>query len=148
MKVILKQDVEKLGRRGDLVEVADGYGRNFLIPRGLAVEATEAKLREWKSIQEGKAVREKRSEEEARAKKKNLQGKRITVKMSAGEKGRLFGSVTTAQLAEAIEEQLGIKVDKKLIKIEENIKQIGVFPFKVRLYPGVEAELSVKVEAG
>ncbi|HPP38037.1 MAG TPA: 50S ribosomal L9 C-terminal domain-containing protein, partial [Thermosynergistes sp.] len=70
------------------------------------------------------------------------------VKMSAGEKGRLFGSVTTAQLAEAIEEQLGIKVDKKLIKIEENIKQIGVFPFKVRLYPGVEAELSVKVEAG
>ncbi|HPP38645.1 MAG TPA: 50S ribosomal protein L9, partial [Thermosynergistes sp.] len=79
MKVILKQDVEKLGRRGDLVEVADGYGRNFLIPRGLAVEATEAKLREWKSIQEGKAAREKRSEEEARAKKKNLQGKRITV---------------------------------------------------------------------
>jgi len=148
MKVILKQDVEKLGRRGDLVEVADGYGRNFLIPRGLAVEATEAKLREWKSIQEGKAAREKRSEEEARAKKKNLQGKRITVKMSAGDKGRLFGSVTTAQLAEAIEEQLGIKVDKKLIKIEENIKQIGVFPFKVRLYPGVEAELSVKVEAG
>ncbi len=148
MKVILKQDVEKLGRRGDLVEVADGYGRNFLIPRGLAVEATEAKMKEWKSIQEGKVAREKRSEEEAKTKKKSLQGRRITVKMSAGEKGRLFGSVTTAQLAEAIEEQLGIKVDKKLIKIEDNIKQIGVFPFKVRLYPGVEAELSVKVEAG
>lgn len=148
MKVILKQDVEKLGKRGDLLEVADGYGRNFLIPRGLAMEATEAKMREWKSIQEGKLAREKKFEEEARAKKKSLQGRRITVKMSAGEKGRLFGSVTTAQLADAIEEQLGVKVDKKLIKIEDNIKQIGVFSFKVKLYPGVEAELSVKVEAG
>ena len=118
----------------------------FLDSTSLAVEATEAKLREEEHP--GGRRREKEIEEEARAKKKNLQGKRITVKMSAGEKGRLFGSVTTAQLAEAIEEQLGIKVDKKLIKIEENIKQIGVFPFKVRLYPGVEAELSVKVEAG
>jgi len=147
LQVILKQDVEKLGKRGDIVEVSDGYGRNYLIPRGLAEEATPEKVKALEEIKKIEEKRAKKMEQEARDKAKLLQGKQVIVHVSAGEKGKLFGSVTSAHISEAISKQLGVEVDKKLIKLEEPIKELGVYPLKIKLYPNVEVEMTLKVEA-
>ena len=147
MKVILLQDVSKLGSKGELVEVNDGYGRNYLFPRGLAEEATTAKLKVWKELQGAEAARQEKGRLQAEETKKHLQGRQILVKVSAGEGGKLFGSVTTAQMAEALASQLKAKIDKKEIRLEEPVRQVGLFPFKVRLAPSIEAEMTLKVEA-
>lgn len=147
MKVILTQDVNKVGIKGDMVEVSDGYARNFLFKKGLAIEGTPGKLKEWEEQQKNKKNREARLEKDAIEVKKKIGGKRVTVKMSAGEEGKLFGSVTTAQIAGAIAEQQGVSVDKKDIKLGDPIKQLGMYPFKIRLYTGVEVELTLGVEA-
>lgn len=147
MKVILKQDVNKIGRKGELLEVADGYGRNYLIARGLATEATEGRLRELTEKQKTQKVREDKKLSSAQEAKKKLGGKVILIKVNTGEGGRLFGSVTTAQIAEAVAAQYGVVVDKKDIKLESPVKQAGDYQVKIKLYTGVEAELSLKVEA-
>jgi len=147
MKCILLADVSKLGKKGELIEVSDGYARNYLIPRGLAEEATPAKLAEWKQKQKSMEIREKKLKEEALALQKKLNGKAVRLSLSAGEKGKLFGSVTTAHLAKALEEQLGVKISKKDIKIEGTVKETGEYPFAVKLYPGVEAQMTMLVEA-
>jgi large subunit ribosomal protein L9 len=148
MKVILLQDVSKVGVKGDLVEVSDGYGRNFLIKRGLASEGTEGKVREWEENQKVRKNREAKLEQSAIETKKKIGGKRVTVLVNAGEEGRLFGSVTTGQIAEALKQQHGIEVDRHDIKLDETVKNVGVYPFKIRLYPGIETSLSVEVKAG
>lgn len=147
MKVILKKDVSKIGTKGELLDVADGYGRNFLIARGLAEEATEGKLRELQELKKNRKVKEDKKVALAQEAKKKLGGKVVTIKVNAGEGGKLFGSVTTAQVAEAIASQYGAEVDKKDIRLEEAVKQAGSFPAKVRLHAGVEAEFTLKVEA-
>ncbi len=147
MKVILKEDVSKIGKKGDLVEVSDGYARNYLFPRGLAEEATEGRQKEWETRKKELAQKANRAEKAAHEARRNLQGKQVTVKASAGDSGKLFGSVTAATLARAIEEQLHVAVDKKDIRMAEAIRQVGRYPLTVRLYPNVEAELSVLVEA-
>jgi large subunit ribosomal protein L9 len=147
LKVILVQDVNKVGRKGDLIEVSDGYARNFLLKKGLAVEGTEGKVREWEETQKAKKNREARLEKNAAEARKKIGGKRVTVKMNAGEEGRLFGSVTSHQVAEALSAQHGVIVDKKDIKLDEAIKQTGSYPFKVRLHTGVEADLTLEVKA-
>ena len=147
MQVILKQDVEKLGKRGDVVKVSDGYARNYLIPRGLAEEATPDKIKALEEIKRTEEKRAKKMELEAREKAKLLQGKQVVVHVSAGEKGKLFGSVTNAHVSEAISKQLGVEIDKKLIKLEEPIKELGVYPLKIKLHPSVEVEMTLKVEA-
>ena len=147
MKVILTQDVNKVGAKGDLVEVADGYGRNFLIKKGLAMEGTGGRLREWEENQKSKKNREKKLENAAIETKKKIGGKRVTVSMNAGEEGRLFGSVTTIQIAEALRTQHGVEVEKHDIKLEEPVKQTGMYPFRIRLHTGVEAELTLEVKA-
>lgn len=146
MKIILKKDVSKIGKKGDMLEVADGYGRNFLIARGLAEEATEGKLRELSEHKKTLKVREDKKVALAQEAKKKLGGKVVTIKVNAGEGGRLFGSVTTAQVAAAIEAQYGVEADKKDIRIEDAIKQAGSFPAKIKLHAGVEAEFTLKVE--
>lgn len=148
MKVILLCDVAKLGRKGDLIEVAEGYGRNFLVPRKMAEEATREKLEEWQQRQKARESRAKREEIEALANRDHLQGKRVILRATAGEKGKLFGSVTVAQIAEKLQESFGISVDKKEIKLAAQIKEVGSYPFVVRLHHGVEAEMTVLVEAG
>ena len=147
MKVILLCDVAKLGRKGDLIEVAEGYGRNFLVPRKMAEEATREKLEEWQQRQKARENRAKRDEMEAVANRDHLQGKQVVLKATAGEKGKLFGSITVAQIAEKLQESLGVSVDKKEIKLAAQIKEVGSYPFTVRLHPGVEAEMTVLVEA-
>ncbi len=146
MKVILKQDVAKVGKKGELIDVSDGYGRNFLIGRGLADEATPGKIREYQERMKTLKAKDDKRRETAAALKKTLGGKVVSVKASAGDGGRLFGSVTSAQVAEALVSQFGCAVDKKEIKLDDSIKQAGSFPFKIRLYPGVEAEMTLKVE--
>jgi len=147
MKVILTQDVNKVGSKGDLVEVSDGYGRNFLIKKGLALEGTGGKLREWEENQKAKKNREAKLEKAATETKKKIGGKRVTVSMNVGEEGRLFGSVTTSQIAEALKAQHGVEADKHDVKLEEPVKQVGMYPFRIRLYTGIEAELTLEVRA-
>ena len=147
MKVILTQDVNKLGLKGDMVEVSDGYARNFLFKKNLAIEGTPGKLKEWEELQKTKKNREAKLEKNAVEVKKKIGGKRVVVKMSAGDEGKLFGSVTAAQVAAAVNEQYAVDVDKKDVKLEETIKQLGTYPFRIKLYTGVEVELTLAVEA-
>lgn len=147
MKVILKQDVNKIGKKGDLLEVADGYGRNFLIARGLAEEATEGKVRELQQMQKTQKIKDDKKLKIAEEARRKLGGKVVRVKVNTGEGGKLFGSVTTAQIAEALVAQFSIPVDKKDLKIEETVKKTGEYQFKAKLYTGVEAEMTLKVES-
>ncbi|NLL37713.1 MAG: 50S ribosomal protein L9 [Fretibacterium sp.] len=146
MKVILKSDVKKLGRAGDLVEVSDGYARNFLLPRGLADEATTGKVAELKERQRSQKLKEAKLREGAQEAKARLQGKVIRVAATGGESGKLFGSVTSAQIAEALLEQHQVEVDKRDVKTSEPIKQPGSHPVTLRLHPGVQVEMVLQVD--
>jgi large subunit ribosomal protein L9 len=147
MKVILKEDVSKIGKKGELLDVSDGYARNFLIPRGLAEEATEGRKKEWETRKKDLAQKADKAEKAAQETRRAIQGKQVSLKASAGESGKLFGSVTTAMIAQAVAEQLHVKVDKKDIRVSETIRQVGRYGLSVKLYANVEAELSVLVEA-
>ncbi|QTL99817.1 50S ribosomal protein L9 [Iocasia frigidifontis] len=144
MKVILKSDVKKLGSKGDIVKVSDGYARNFLMPKGLAEEATQSNLNELKhkeKIQERK-YKENRAEAEELASK--LAEKDFVIAVKAGENGRLFGSVTTKDIAKAVKKE-GFKIDKRKIDLSDHIKSLGVHKVKVKIFKDVEATLKVKV---
>ncbi len=147
MKVVLTQDVKGVGRAGELVEVADGFGRNYLVPRGLAVMATGGTV---KAVEHQQAViRRKLEKERAEAESlaAKLQGARVVVKARAGDAGRLFGSVTAADVAEALDRDLGVKVDRRRIELEGPIKSLGEHTVTLRLAPGISAEVRVVVEA-
>lgn len=146
MKVILKQDVTKLGAAGDLVDTSDGYARNYLFPRDLAEEATPDRVKEWKAREASKKNKEEKLKNEAAETGKKLSGKTVRVQVSAGEKGKLFGSVTAANVAENIASQLGITVDKRDIRLAETVKQTGSYPFFIRLHAGIETEMTLVVE--
>lgn len=146
MKVILKKDVNKIGTAGELVEVSDGYARNFLLPRGLADEATPERLREWRDKEAARKRKDEKMKREAEELQKKISGKVVKVKASAGEKGKLFGSVTAAAVAENLASQHSASVDRRDVRMPETVKQTGSYPFTVRLYPGVEAEMTLLVE--
>ena len=144
MKVILLEDVERLGKRGATLNVANGYGRNFLIPRKLAVPATEAN-RNLAEVQSKKVeVLEAKEEKSASQLKSELENVSITIPMKAGEGDMLFGSVTTASIAEALEKQ-GFTIDKRRIELEEPIKRLGDHHVNVKLHRKVAAEVKVSV---
>ena len=146
MIVILKKDIKGTGKAGDVVKVSDGYARNMLLPRGLATEATEGNLRQLekqKEIAAQKKAEEKAAAEELAAK---LNKAAVTIKIRAGEGGRTFGSITSKDVADAIASQLGIEVDKKKIKLDAPIKQVGEVEVELRLYHEVNAAVTVKVE--
>lgn len=148
MKVILLQDVKKIGNKNDLVDVAEGYARNYLIPRGLAVEATAANLKRREQEQATTAQRQQREEAEAREAAKKLEAQAVTLKVKAGEGGRLFGSVTAADIARQVKEQVGIDVDRRRIELAEPLKTLGVHELSVRLYQGIHARLKVELTEG
>lgn len=146
MKVILKSDVNKLGKTGALLEVSDGYARNFLLPKNLAIEATPGKITEWKAEQARLKAKDEKKHAEALELEKKLQGKAVRISGKAGENGKLFGSITASQIAEALEAQHGLKdFDKRDIKLDETVKQPGQFKFALKLYPGVNAEMTLIV---
>ena len=146
MKVILKSDVNKLGKSGALIEVSDGYARNFLLPKNLAIEATPGKISEWKAEQARLKAKDEKLHAEALELQKKLQGRSVTITGKAGDNGKLFGSITATQIAEALESQHGLKnFDKRDIKLDEVIKNAGDFKFSIKLYPGVQADMIVSV---
>nr|WP_321499751.1 50S ribosomal protein L9 [uncultured Dethiosulfovibrio sp.] len=147
MKVILKEDVKKLGSKNQVVEVSDGYARNFLFPKGLALEADSANMKQLREKNESQAKKEQQARSKAEEDKKKLQDRQVAVSVSAGDGGRLFGSVTTAQIADAVKEQFGISVDKKNVKMADAIKSLGSYSFSVKLYHSVEVSMTLKVEA-
>ncbi len=147
MKVILLQDVKAQGKKGDVINVSEGYARNFLLKKGLGVEATSANLNE---IKLKKANNEKVAAEELAAAKEfseKIKDKKITLKIKSGENGRAFGSVSSKEIAEAAKEQQGFEIDKKKIVISEPIKNLGTYKIPVKLHPQVTGELTVSVEA-
>ncbi len=144
MKVVLKQDVKGLGKKGELVNASDGYARNFLFPKNLAVEANAQNMTELKNREQ--AAKYKIDTETAEAKKnaERISGKTITITAKAGQNGKLFGSVTAKEIAEKIEKEFGIKTDKRKITVDD-IKQFGTYEFEIKLYTGVSAKLFVRV---
>ena len=146
MQVILKKDVNKIGKAGQLLEVSDGYARNFLLPRNLAEEATAGKIADLNARQQSRKAKEDKEKQAAEEYRKHLQGKVVRVTASGGESGKLFGSVTTAQIAEVLEAQHMTKVDKRDIKLTEPVKQPGNYPLSIRLHAGVQADMTLVVE--
>ena len=147
MIVILKQDVQGTGRAGEVVKVSDGYARNMLIPRGMALEATEGNIR---SLEKQQALQKKKAAENkahAEAQVEDLKTKKLTIKAKAGEGGRLFGAITGKDISEALKEQLGYEVDKKKIELESPIKNVGTYTATLKLYTEVKGTIKVEVEA-
>jgi len=144
MKVILKQDVKSLGKKGELVNTSDGYARNFLFPRGLAIEANAQAMSEFKNKEDSEKFRIKTETENAKANAEKIKGKTVRFSLPAGQGGRLFGSVTTKEIAEKIKNEFGISVDKKKISVSD-IKAYGTYTAEVKLYQGITAEIYVFV---
>ena len=140
MKVVLLKDVKNVGKRDDILTVSDGYARNFLFPQRLAAEATPGALKE---IQRKRAAQDAREAEQLA---EALKGKVVTLEAKCGEKGRLYGSVTSAEVAEALEKQHGIKVDKRKIDIGDPIREVGIRKISVWLHAGVTTEMQLDVQ--
>lgn len=147
MKIILRADVAKLGRKGDVLEVANGYGRNYLVPKGLALKATDGAIAQAASMRRARDLKEAKDREGAQEVARRLTPVVIKISARAGPEGRLFGSVTTADLADAVATQAGITLDRRKIHLDEPIKSVGTHEVAVRLHTDVEARLSVEVVA-
>ena len=148
MKVILEKDVKGTGKKGEIVEVSDGYARNFLLPRGLANEATTSNVNAA-NIKQQSLVRKKKLEvETAKEMAAKLEGKKVIVKAKTGENGKLFGSITSNEIAAALEAQHGMKIDKKKIVLDGAIKTTGVIEVEARVYEHTTAKFIVEVVAG
>lgn len=148
MEVILKQDVKGTGKAGDVVKVSDGYARNKLIPGGLAVEATAANKKAIEREKAKAAEKFAQDKAEAEAFKSRLEGNVVTVKTKVGEGGRLFGSITSMDIAEAIKEQTGEEIDKRKIVLAKPIKETGVETIEIKLFQDVSAKVVIKIEGG
>ena len=146
MKVIFQQDVRGQGKKGEMKEVSEGYGRNYLLPRGLAVEANKDNLNTLALREKAKKAQEARERAEAEEAAAKLRDVIVTVRAKAGANGRLFGSVTGEAIAEAIKQQLGFEIDKRKIEMSEPIKQAGRFELTLRLGPNITARVFAIVE--
>lgn len=145
MKVILKADVKGSGKAGELVNVSDGYARNYLLPRGLAIEANAQAMNEYKNREEAAAYRVKKEKDIAEETRKKLNGVTVHIGAKAGTGGRLFGAVTGREISEAIEAATGVAVDKRKIVLEKDIKQHGDYEVEIKLYPQMVAKIRVQV---
>jgi large subunit ribosomal protein L9 len=145
MKLILTQEVSGLGAPGDVVEVAGGYGRNYLVPRGLAMRWSRGAEKQIESIKRARAAREIRSVEDAKAAAERLAGLRVRLQTRAGSGGRLFGSISTADIAAAVKNAGGPELDRRKIEVGNPIKTIGAHQVAVRLHPEVSATVEVEV---
>ena len=146
MVVILLEDVKALGKKGDVVKFNDGYARNCLLSKKLGIEATSKNLNDLKLQNANKAKIEKEKLEEAKALAEKLSELSVTLKIKAGDGGRVFGSVSTKEIAEAVKNQLGLELDKKKMALDVPIKALGNYNMKVKLHKDVTANLTVKVQ--
>ena len=145
MKGVLLNDVRNMGKRDDILTVSDGYARNFLFPQKLAVEATPGTLKEIERKRAAQDAREAELRAEAQAKAELLKNKVIVLEVKCGDKGRLYGSVTAAEVAEALEKQHGIKADKRKIDIGDPIREVGMREISVWLYSGITTKMKLDV---
>lgn len=145
MKVVLLKDVSGQGKRGDVINVTEGYARNYLFPRGLAAEASKGRMKELADRQQATALKEHKIEQEAREMAARLDNLSVVINTKTGEGGRLFGSVNSKDIADALSSQHKISLDKKKLVVKEPIKQLGVHPVIAKLHPAVQAEIKVEV---
>ena len=145
MKVILLKDVKGHGEKGEVVNAKDGYARNYLLPRGLAIEANAKNLNILKAEKVAEDKKLKVETEEAKELAEKISKAEVVVKAKAGENGKLFGSVTNKEIAELLESQHGISIDKKKIVLPEPVKSLGKFQLEVKVYPEISTNLTVKV---
>lgn len=144
MKVILQQDVKNLGKKGELVNTSDGYARNYLFPRGLAIEANASAMNDFKNKENAKKFHKAEEIKVAEADAAKLNGKTVKLTAKAGANGKLFGSVTAKDISAAIKSELGIDVDKRKISVND-IKQFGSFEAEIKIYQGITAKIYVQV---
>ncbi|MBQ5950984.1 MAG: 50S ribosomal protein L9 [Lachnospiraceae bacterium] len=148
MKIVLLQDVKTLGKKGDVVDVSDGYARNYVLPRKLGVEATSKNLNDLKLQKAHEEKLEALKLADAQALGRRVETGSVTVSVKAGKDGKVFGSVSTKEIARAVQEQMGLELDKKRIQLEEPIKNLGTVQVPVRLHKDVTAMLTVRVAEG
>jgi large subunit ribosomal protein L9 len=148
MRVVLRDDVEGVGKRGDIVDVARGFARNYLLPGGKALIATDGVQEQAASMRRARDLRDAKDREAAETVATTIAASPITVKARAGTEGRLFGSVTSSDLAEAIEAQTGAVIDRRKVHLAEPIKSVGTHLVPVHLHADVDAEVTVEVVAG
>lgn len=147
MKVILQTDVKGMGRRGEIVNASDGYARNFLFPKKLAIPADKQNLNEWQAKKSSETHKKELEKKEAIRDKAQIENLILTIKTKAGENGKTFGSITSKEIAESLEIEFNIKIDKKKIIIKDQIKNIGEYTVELRLFEGVMAKLKIRVVA-
>ena len=144
MKIILKKDVDNLGVMGDVVTVKDGYGRNYLIPQGMAVIASPGNLRHIAEMKKQASMKLSKLKADAEALAARLESFELEIPAKVGEEGRLFGTITTSQIAEALLKK-GVELDRRRLSISEDIRMVGVYTVSAKLHPGVEGKLKVAV---
>jgi large subunit ribosomal protein L9 len=145
MKVILRSDLADVGKKGDVVDVAEGYGRNYLVPKGLALKATGGNAKQANAMRRSRDIRDAKDRGAAEEIASSLVPKVITIKAKAGTEGRLFGSVTSTDVATAVQEQTGIELDRRKLHLDEPIKSLGTHQVPARLHPEVEFVVTVEV---
>jgi large subunit ribosomal protein L9 len=148
MQVILRSDVSSLGKRGDICDVADGYARNYLLPRGLAIKATAGAVTQAAAMRRSRDVREAEDRASAEEAIQGLVGRTFTVTARAGAEGRLYGSVGPAEVAEVIAAQAGLTIDRRQVELDEPIKELGDHEVALRFHPDVQGRITVSVVAG
>lgn len=146
MKVILKQDVKGLGKKEDMVNVSDGYARNFLFPRNIAVEASSSNINVMNAKKESEKTKKDREISHARSLAEKLKETVVVIKTKAGENGKLFGSITSKDIADKLKAEHNLDIDKKKIVLLDSLKSLGTTVVDVKLYPEVSAKLTIKIE--
>ena len=145
MKVILKQDIKGVGRKDEIINASDGYARNFLLPKGLAVEANNENMSKLKAKEDSKAYKKEIEKEEAKKVAEKLAGMQLKVEVKSGENGKIFGGVSAKEIADLLKANYNIEVDKKKIDLKETIKTLGLRTISIKLYDGVVGNLKVDV---
>lgn len=147
MKVILKQDVKGTGKKEQMVEVSDGYARNFLFPKGLAVEASATNINIMKTKKDAEAQKKDREIAQAKELAAEIKNITLTLRVKAGDNGKLFGSITSKDVAEGMKTQHKLEIDKKKLVMTDSIKSVGTYEAEVKLYPEISSKFTVKIES-
>ncbi len=147
MKVIFIKDLKGQGKTGDEKNISDGYAKNFLIPKGYAIEATASNINDYKGKKDSEKYKKQQEVEKAEALKKQLSNVTLNITAKCGDNGKLFGSITSKELSEKLKEQFNLEIDKKKIQLPDGIKTVGIFTIDIKLHQGIAGKLTVNVQS-